>query len=204
MADSAFHDVQLVDVALKCAVDVYESERKPSALRQSIQYDELRFIQPSWTGTTKAASFTAVSPLATGKGTSPLLPALVIAIRGTESQVAMLVNLNGQPKRFLLPVVRRQPSARQADELTRRKYDEVRPNLAPIQAHGGFLNGAEALLPAVVAELDRMQPSTPSLHAVFTGHSAGGAIASLLFLKIFSDAHIACKFIQSRSCHVDN
>ena len=94
-------------MALKCAVDVYEAERKSQTTVGSFCLEESRFIHPSWTGTTKAVSFTTLHPLSTENVTNPLLPAFVIAIRGTENLVAHMVNLNGLPKQFPLRTVSR-------------------------------------------------------------------------------------------------
>jgi alpha-beta hydrolase superfamily lysophospholipase len=53
-----------------------------------------------------------------------------------------------------------------------------------IDAHSGFMNSAEAL-EDVVAERIRLyvQRRRSNAHIIFTGHSAGGAVASLLFLR---------------------
>ncbi|KIW99882.1 uncharacterized protein Z518_10810 [Rhinocladiella mackenziei CBS 650.93] len=169
-----FQESELVYVSWKCSASVYETERRPHFSNESLIFDELKFIRPSITGTTKAASFTSVRPVDSDARTNPMLPALIVAIRGTENLVAHMVNLNGQPKMFHLPTIRDGTSI-----------------IESMQAHGGFLNGAEALLPEVIGELGRLHESEPTIfpHVVFTGHSAGGAIASLLYLKIFSDAH---------------
>jgi len=102
---SSFHEAELVHIALKCAVDVYETERKTRTITGSFYFEESRFIHPSPMGTTKAASFTTIHPLGTQNVADTLLPAFVVAIRGTENLVAHMVNLNGLPKDFPLRTV---------------------------------------------------------------------------------------------------
>lgn len=46
-----------------------------------------------------------------------------------------------------------------------------------IQAHKGFANGIEKLVPNVVADLQRLPEHK---HIIYTGHSLGGALATLL------------------------
>ncbi|RVX67150.1 hypothetical protein B0A52_08584 [Exophiala mesophila] len=64
-------------------------------------------------------------------------------------------------------------------------------------AHRGFLSAAESLLPLINAQLDQLRygeeddeqgHKSDDLHIILTGHSAGGAIASLLYLKILSES----------------
>jgi hypothetical protein len=52
-----------------------------------------------------------------------------------------------------------------------------------IRAHGGYLAGAKALASKVEGEIGRQIDLDSSIeHVVFTGHSAGGAVAGLIFL----------------------
>jgi putative lipase involved disintegration of autophagic bodies len=53
-----------------------------------------------------------------------------------------------------------------------------------IRAHAGFLNCAIAL----IKYIDTLVANSRAGHVLFTGHSAGGAVASLLFLKYLADA----------------
>jgi predicted lipase len=57
--------------------------------------------------------------------------------------------------------------------------------LPKVEVHAGFLNGAEALVSAVEKHINS-QPKCR--HVLFTGHSAGGAVASLLFTRFLSVA----------------
>lgn len=58
-----------------------------------------------------------------------------------------------------------------------------------IQAHTGFLTCALALLPTLQRDIAEQLSSDPSIsNVVFTGHSAGGAVASLLFLHFVTAA----------------
>ncbi|KAF2765856.1 alpha/beta-hydrolase, partial [Teratosphaeria nubilosa] len=55
--------------------------------------------------------------------------------------------------------------------------------------HAGFLAIAKAMVPAVAAQLRRLvqeEPEWITSSMLFTGHSAGGAVASLLYLHMLS------------------
>lgn len=110
---------------------------------------------PSVTGTEKAA---CIWKMATTNS-------LIVSIRGTASAADHMVNLNGQPtdaSDFLGPGVGRS-----------------------ITAHKGFLSCANSLLPIVLKDLIRLVQTDPSIQRItFTGHSAGGAVSSLLFLHV--------------------
>ncbi len=63
-----------------------------------------------------------------------------------------------------------------------------------LTVHGGFINSAQRLLSLVTRQLITANKATPHLHVIFTGHSAGGAVASLLFLNSLLEARDNCKF----------
>jgi hypothetical protein len=114
---------------------------------------------PSTAGTEKAISIWKMDAEAT----------LVVSVRGTASVADHMVNLNADPKR--------------ATSL----FDfEAAP--AAVLAHGGFLTCARSLLPLLLEELSRQVDVDPTLSKVIlTGHSAGGAVSSLIFL------HLLCR-----------
>ena len=64
-----------------------------------------------------------------------------------------------------------------------------------ISAHSGFVNGAKALLSLVSRHISKLSKSGQPKHIVFTGHSAGGAVASLLYLKFVLNATNNCEFL---------
>jgi putative lipase involved disintegration of autophagic bodies len=53
----------------------------------------------------------------------------------------------------------------------------------PIYAHAGFLNAANDLEPVLTKKIKEILVYNEVKHVLFTGHSAGGAVASLLFAK---------------------
>ncbi|KND89963.1 hypothetical protein TOPH_05342 [Tolypocladium ophioglossoides CBS 100239] len=86
---------------------------------------------------------------------------LIVSVRGTASAADHMVNMNAEPE------------------------DASRVLGLPfrVDAHRGFLSCAKALLPSLPQEIARQLAADQRLsHVVFTGHSAGGAVASLLFL----------------------
>ena len=62
-----------------------------------------------------------------------------------------------------------------------------------LTVHEGFLNSATRLSSLVARQLNRANKDTPGFHVIFTGHSAGGAVASLLFLKSLLEAPTLCE-----------
>lgn len=187
---STIDDIELVSLAWKCAANIYETERQTYLAYQATVLEEIQFIRPSTGGSTKAASITRVRPK---DGITPLLSIFVIAVRGTEKLVAHMVNLNGQPKPFYI----RKPGGNDSPSpatTTRQRHREADSAFEQLEAHAGFLNGAEALLPRINAELDQICLASPNAHVILTGHSAGGAIASLLYVKLLSEAKQPCEF----------
>ena len=71
---------------------------------------------------------------------------------------------------------------------------QVLDNSVPVYAHAGFMNSAKSLLPEITKEISRQLSDDGSItHIIFTGHSAGGAVASLLFLHFVHHSHISCR-----------
>ncbi|SCN68255.1 uncharacterized protein FFB20_02965 [Fusarium fujikuroi] len=109
---------------------------------------------PSITGTVKATSIWKSEDTNT----------LFVSIRGTSCKTDHLVNFNRNQKDagsvFVFPGTKEQ-----------------------IYAHSGFLACAATLLPWLTEEIIRQVTADKSLKdVVFTGHSAGGAVASMVFL----------------------
>jgi hypothetical protein len=65
--------------------------------------------------------------------------------------------------------------------------------MAAIEAHAGFLNGAESLMPHISKILQKVVRVGRVKHVLFTGHSAGGSVASLLWLKFLCFGAKTCK-----------
>jgi putative lipase involved disintegration of autophagic bodies len=55
-----------------------------------------------------------------------------------------------------------------------------------MNAHAGFLNSALELLPVLSKQIEQRLRDNPSTKLLFTGHSAGGATATLLYLAFRS------------------
>lgn len=51
-------------------------------------------------------------------------------------------------------------------------------------AHAGFLNSARELLAPVSAQIEKQLSKGQKFNILFTGHSAGGAVATLLHLAL--------------------
>jgi hypothetical protein len=61
-----------------------------------------------------------------------------------------------------------------------------------VYAHAGLLHSAEALAPLVSKRIGALIWRYGIKHVLFTGHSAGGAVSSLLFAKYMSLAPTDC------------
>jgi putative lipase involved disintegration of autophagic bodies len=63
-----------------------------------------------------------------------------------------------------------------------------------INAHAGFLNSALELLLVLSEQIEQIVRHNPSTKLLFTGHSAGGATATLLYLAFRSRMAATCMF----------
>jgi len=64
----------------------------------------------------------------------------------------------------------------------------------PHTGHAGFLSSAEAILPVLLKHLEGLLGGSSDIkHVLFTGHSAGGAVASLLFANFLCKSAPECK-----------
>ena len=172
-------EADLIVVAARCAKAVYNRTAEP--YEKGYIFKHLGHVNPTLNGVVKATTFHTVGRDFSFVASDPLLPALVISIRGTSRTVDWLVNLNSglQDASTLLG-------------------DENLPSLPLAKcfsAHAGFANGAAALGSAVTAQIRSVFKAGKIKHVLFTGHSAGGAVASLLFLRSLS--------VAARDCMVD-
>ncbi|KAK2612773.1 hypothetical protein QQS21_001225 [Conoideocrella luteorostrata] len=91
------------------------------------------------------------------------LNAIIVSVRGTASMADHMVNLNSEIG----------------------DASSVMNIPSGISAHRGFLTCAKSLLSVIRSELEKLVASDASFTQVlFTGHSAGGAVSSLLFLNL--------------------
>ncbi|KAH7128564.1 Alpha/Beta hydrolase protein [Dendryphion nanum] len=174
----------LINAAFQCAASVYNVEpratantglddsfvlhghREPKAF--GVKFTEMNYLKPSIGGTAKAMGVWKIQS-ETHPSANDSLQALVIAIRGTASQLDHMVNING-----------RSESVYDFFQLDRHQFLQKFDSLS---AHSGFLGGAKALIPRVIDVISQAQ-STNVKHIILTGHSAGGAVASLVFMKL--------------------
>jgi hypothetical protein len=60
--------------------------------------------------------------------------------------------------------------------------------------HSGFLNGAKALLPEIKSQISSSLADNAGIqHVIFTGHSAGGAVITLIFMHMLGILKAECK-----------
>ncbi|KAK7510156.1 Alpha/Beta hydrolase protein [Phyllosticta citriasiana] len=149
------NDGVLISIAWKCAAGTYDADY--TARLQNYEFRLQNSFPPSAGGTTKATTITLVESLDTSSGSSSF-PVVVVAIRGTASTVDAMVNLNIAPRTaesFLFP---------------------------GLEVHAGFLGAAQALDPPVSKCISEVCRASGARHVLFTGHSAGAAVSSFLFL----------------------
>ena len=145
----------LILIAAKSAKAVYNEQIEPSL--QDYKFSRIFNISPSITGTTKATAIFMIEGASSRSASNPNLPLLVVAVKGTKLSrgVDWLVNLN----------------------------TELRVVHDGIKAHAGYINGADALEAAIRSQIDSTCRGSKTWNVLFTGHSAGGAVASLLFTR---------------------
>ncbi|KAF4454682.1 hypothetical protein F53441_2760 [Fusarium austroafricanum] len=161
-------EVQLISAAWRCARGTYNVE-DTIADTSYCTFHRSQVTDSSFAGTVKLITSTVVQTV-TDEGTSDLLPVLVLAIRGSASKMDHIVNANAQPK----------------------PTEGFIQHAEGLKAHSGFLNSARALdsivtglIKKYLEDFDKSNGRKP--HVVFTGHSAGGAVSQLLYLRHISD-----------------
>ncbi|KAJ2988558.1 hypothetical protein NUW58_g3909 [Xylaria curta] len=155
----------LIMKAWICAETVYESDLTSSS--EELEAGGLKIewaLASSANGDVKATTLTTFDDGFTNY--------LIIAVRGSASTVDHLVNLHGEPRdaSTLYPNIEKAPNA-----------EDQTPSFL---AHAGFLNSAKALLEPVSAQIEKRIGEGQKFNIIFTGHSAGGAVATLLHLAL--------------------
>ena len=185
-------EAEMVHIAMKLSDTAYDTEREPE-LEEAFRFEKKYYIPASVNGTTKATTFTIVTrenassytetekAWEEDKGEFPLL---IIAIKGSKSPTDWMVNTNGTPQ-----------SVGDFFNLTH-MHPPTRQPPASIQAHSGFLHCAHALLPQITRELHKLIKEYNIHNVLLTGHSAGGAVSSLLFTYFLSISHQEYKNIK--------
>lgn len=108
------------------------------------------------------------------------LNTIVFAIRGTQSFLDWAVNVHTAPM---------SPTGFLDDPSN--------------YCHSGFLSVARKMVAPVAARLRNLleeDPSRMSYSLIFTGHSAGGAVASLLYLHLLSQSAVQSELTHLRGC----
>lgn len=189
----------MISIAWKCAHDAYNPLPPRSSHLLSHDFQDCiltqnHIITPSAGGTVKAMTFTSVTPRETSS-TSTFLPVMIVAIRGTKSRVDHMVNINNQPRdatSFIVSCPGQFHTLVQDNFLidlqnTTRFQPDTIPLNTSLQAHSGFLESAISLDQIVRCKIDEYAKQRDGgSHVLFAGHSAGGAVASLLFLRCLS------------------
>ncbi|KAF5581761.1 alpha beta-hydrolase [Fusarium pseudocircinatum] len=186
-------EVQLISAAWKCARGTYDLEGT-MADTSYCTFRRDQVVDSSFAGTVKLITSTVIEAKA-GSPTTDSLPVLVLAIRGSASKMDHIVNANAQPK----------------------TTEGFIGCLEDLKAHSGFLNSARALESIVTNLISKYLESFPGTkkkkpHILFTGHSAGGAVSQLLYLRHMSSrdlnqsARFSCVTFGAPPCltqHVD-
>ena len=209
---------ELAIAAFKCAAAVYKADpkaagggdlhhgptghteihRKPEIV--GIRFSELDYVYPSLGGSSKAIGFWVAEPEVT-VWPNLYFPALVVAVRGTEKFVDHVVNANSRPiaaADFLVglsvftlmigfPFTR--PKGLHKHQFPNAFADEL-------SAHSGFLSSAKALSSLVLRHISKLNQEGRIKQVIFTGHSAGGGVAALLYLKFLLDIDPLCAFLK--------
>ncbi|KAK7444613.1 hypothetical protein Landi51_08425 [Colletotrichum acutatum] len=161
---------RIIQIAALCSKAVYGKEPGqvvPQILGYTIK--DRHWIEPTRNGSGKAAALFEIVPT----DPSSRCKALVIAIRGSSSSIDWLVNLNSDlvecPDLVTIPESRLKPTPK---------------------VHRGFAKCARTIAPGLVDQiktaLDENQTQDQEIEIVFTGHSAGGAVACLLFCYVLT------------------
>lgn len=115
---------------------------------------------------------------------------MIFAIRGTQTFMDWAINLNSapvSPEGFLVSLtIKRWKVGQEGLELTYLNSQDDPGNLC----HSGFLSVARKMVGPVYARLRSLleeDPSRSSYSLIITGHSAGGAIATLLYAHMLAE-----------------
>ncbi|OCK78593.1 alpha/beta-hydrolase [Lepidopterella palustris CBS 459.81] len=198
-------EAEVIGLAWDCAAKAYEPDTADQPDRPERTGLKLDFSLPSSAaGSIKATTCSTFTPQQQPGSGTVCNSYLVIAVRGSASKVDHIVNLHGEPRdakvlfvSFSYPVRCDYAQVHVQKEV---KVDGTSdtPNIA-LHAHAGFLNSALELIGQLSNRIEARLKQNPRTNILFTGHSAGGAVASLLHLSFrtklaptFTDATFSC------------
>ncbi|TLD29240.1 hypothetical protein PspLS_03926 [Pyricularia sp. CBS 133598] len=158
------HTARIIQAAALCSKAVYRKKTPNTPKIPGFVLEARSWIQPTMDGSGKAAALLVMQPTESrGKTT------LFFSVRGSACRADWLRNLD----QGLVPCP-----------------DLVNlPDSVP-EVHRGFVGCARTLVPHAARELETAFRETElqgrDIEIVFTGHSAGGAVAALLFCKFLT------------------
>ncbi|KAJ6260736.1 hypothetical protein Dda_4965 [Drechslerella dactyloides] len=163
-------EAELIALAWDCSLNVYgpTAPKTNADLANAFGLTKLQLSIPcSITGDTKATNCTIFTPTKQPGDGDVRSPYLIIAIRGSAGTFDNIVNLNGEP--------------RDASPLF--AFGGIDYTSVTFHAHAGFLNSAIKLQYLLYPQIKSFLAGNSRGNVLFTGHSAGGAVASLLHLS---------------------
>lgn len=181
-------EAEVIGLAWDCAAKAYEPDTADQPDRPERTGLKLDFSLPSSAaGSIKATTCSTFTPQQQPGSGTVCNSYLVIAVRGSASKVDHIVNLHGEPR-----------DAKVLFKEVKVDGTSDTPNIA-LHAHAGFLNSALELIGQLSNRIEARLKQNPRTNILFTGHSAGGAVASLLHLSFrtklaptFTDATFSC------------
>jgi hypothetical protein len=189
----------VIGLAWDCAAKAYEPDAANQPDRPERTGLRLDFSLPSSAvGSIKATTCTIFTPPQQPESGTVSTSYLVIAVRGSASKVDHIVNFHGEPRDAKVLFVSFSYKVR-CDYTQFHVQKEVKvdgtsesPNIA-LHAHAGFLNSALELIGQLSSRIENRLKQNPRTNILFTGHSAGGAVASLLHLSFRTNFATTCR-----------
>lgn len=208
---------RVMQIAALCSKAVYRKDPGqvvPQLLDYAIK--DRHWIEPTRDGSGKAATLFEI--LRTDP--SSQRKALVVAVRGSASSIDWLVNLNSDLSECSdLVVSTADHDLKQTSErlncwfmvrgrvmgltsvIQKLPESRLKPTL---KVHRGFAQCARTIAPGLVNQmkvaLNEGQTEDQEIEIVFTGHSAGGAVACLLFCYLLTSQVLGKGSNMNRSC----